>query len=470
MKAHCLLLASLGLVASCSVGPRPEPPRPKSALTVSVDECAGLSGIQNMFDDSEVSNYQPHDMGVLKLKFDRSITSLRINPVRRRGYSQKFKILAVSGSAQEADSDNPVVSFSPAVDSLWLVFINDAKYARREFFRDSVPFVIASEKEGPIMGISSMEFYSGASLLNDTTIVKALSEPAKTALPQRVASVMRNKIDGSIVDRRMAYQDSRVSTSYKVTRDGGIAICDSEGRYLRGTISEDRDGRLMISPEINVGYPECSGQLPVFINERILEVSQLGIRAHFEADKLDFFNLKNFPELFLFEIRYATADNFTKTRLYDEPICYLRYAVGLDLMEAAREFLSMGYKIKMYDGYRPYRIQGVMWSVCPNPNFLSNPLKGSNHNRGVAVDLSICTAADGKDVDMGTDFDYCGREAYTNYTNLPQQVLDSRNILWSVLNRHGFSKSKTEWWHLSHRNYISASPLCDYWPKEFVEF
>jgi D-alanyl-D-alanine dipeptidase len=110
-----------------------------------------------------------------------------------------------------------------------------------------------------------------------------------------------------------------------------------------------------------------------------------------------------------------------------------------------------------------------MWNVCPNPNFLTNPLKGSNHNRGVAVDLTICTP-DGNNLDMGTDFDHEGFAAYTTNTDLPEQVLKNRLILSDNLNRFGFSKIRTEWWHFSDRNYISASSICDFIPKEYIEF
>lgn len=158
---------------------------------------------------------------------------------------------------------------------------------------------------------------------------------------------------------------------------------------------------------------------------------------------------------FAYDIRYATSNNFLKEAFYDCVACYLRPEVANALKEANHYFCEMGYKIVLFDCYRPVSAQKKMWKVFPNPQYVANPYKsGSVHNRGAAVDISLAKL-DGSPVDMGTDHDFFGREAHIDNTSLPKQVLQNRKILQDGMRKFGFETIRTEWWHFNYKKNYS---------------
>ncbi|RXG23613.1 M15 family metallopeptidase [Leeuwenhoekiella aequorea] len=158
---------------------------------------------------------------------------------------------------------------------------------------------------------------------------------------------------------------------------------------------------------------------------------------------------------FAYDIRYATSNNFLKEAFYDCAACYLRPEVANALKEANHYFCEMGYKIVLFDCYRPVSAQKKMWKVFPNPQYVANPYKsGSVHNRGAAVDISLAKL-DGIPVDMGTDHDFFGREAHIDNTSLPKQVLQNRKILQDGMRKFGFETIRTEWWHFNYKKNYS---------------
>ncbi len=155
------------------------------------------------------------------------------------------------------------------------------------------------------------------------------------------------------------------------------------------------------------------------------------------------------PSLVL-ELKYATTDNFTKQKLYVCAKAYLRKPAALALLKAHRLFKAKGYRIKIYDAYRPLAVQWKLWKMYQNPDYVADPCKGSMHNRGAAIDLTLIDK-NGKELDMGTPFDYFGERAHTDYSQLPQHVLANRYLLKSVMKKVGFQGISTEWWHFSYR-------------------
>ena len=162
------------------------------------------------------------------------------------------------------------------------------------------------------------------------------------------------------------------------------------------------------------------------------------------------------------DIRYATTDNFTKTKIYDCPRCLLRPAAATAIVAAHKLLQKKGLSLKMFDCYRPRPYQQRLWDKVPNPDYVTPPAKGSMHSRGAAVDLTIVDA-NGRELDMGTPYDFFGAAAHTDYTDLPAKVLTNRRLLRETMAAVGFTGIRTEWWHFSYqsKNY----PLSDYlWP------
>ena len=165
-----------------------------------------------------------------------------------------------------------------------------------------------------------------------------------------------------------------------------------------------------------------------------------------ETDDNAFVNLKNYSNDFVYDLKYATDDNFLKEKVYPCAECFLRVKTVKSLLEANKMFLAKGYKIKLYDCYRPKAIQKKMFQLVPDANYVANPKKGSIHNRGGAVDISLvdfnCI-----ELDMGTKFDFFGKEASHNYLSLSDTVLANRKILKEIMLQNNFKSFDSEWWH-----------------------
>lgn len=159
-----------------------------------------------------------------------------------------------------------------------------------------------------------------------------------------------------------------------------------------------------------------------------------------------FVRLADFGDGFAYDMRYATEDNFLKAKVYECAECYTRVKTARALMSANADFKDHGVKIKFFDCYRPNSVQYLMWKIVPNPQYVADPVKGSIHNKGGAVDITL-VRMDGEELDMGTDFDFFGRRAYHDNLDLPRNILDNRKLLKETMEKHGFWSVRTEWWH-----------------------
>lgn len=153
-------------------------------------------------------------------------------------------------------------------------------------------------------------------------------------------------------------------------------------------------------------------------------------------------------EYYHLDIRYATKNNFVREKMYECGKCFLRKDVGEALQKIAASLIQIDHKLVLFDCYRPKPIQQKLWDKVPNASYVTPPSKGSMHNRGVAIDLSIM-GADGKYLDMGTEYDFFGVEAHTDNFDHPKHVLKNRKLLNDLMVKYGFKGIRTEWWHFS---------------------
>lgn len=165
-----------------------------------------------------------------------------------------------------------------------------------------------------------------------------------------------------------------------------------------------------------------------------------------------FVDLLTLDSTFVLDMRYATDSNFLKAKVYDCDQCLLRAVVAKALVKVQQSLADKGYRIKLYDCYRPLDIQKRMWKIMPDDRYVGNPYgNGSVHNKGAAVDLTLVDAQ-GLELDMGTGFDHFGREAHHAYKNLAPQVLENRKLLKQSMENGGFLPITSEWWHYFYKN------------------
>ena len=163
----------------------------------------------------------------------------------------------------------------------------------------------------------------------------------------------------------------------------------------------------------------------------------------------DFVNLKDFIPSAEIDLVYATEKNFTGKKLYDNPTAYLRKGTAEKLKQVAEEVNKKGYRLKIWDAYRPQEAQIRMWNAFPNPNFVANPYsKPSNHSRGCAVDLTLIDQ-NGQEIDMPSGFDHFGPSADRSYWDVSPTQRENAKYLETVMWNHGFVSIRTEWWHFA---------------------
>ena len=157
------------------------------------------------------------------------------------------------------------------------------------------------------------------------------------------------------------------------------------------------------------------------------------------------------------DLIYGTERNFTGKRIYQNPVCYLHPDAAECFFRALALAKPLGYGIKIFDAFRPMEAQNLLWNICPDPYYVANPHVGSNHSRGVAIDLTIFDE-NGQDLDMGTTFDDFSEESHHRNQNISAEAQRNRFILLGIMIAAGWEIYEYEWWHYQLDD-IKQSPL-----------
>ena len=164
-------------------------------------------------------------------------------------------------------------------------------------------------------------------------------------------------------------------------------------------------------------------------------------------------NVADMDSSLILELKYATEDNFTKKAIYPVKVCVLQRETALKLINANEEFKKLGYRIKIWDAYRPMYVQKIFWNIVMDDRFVANPNKnGSRHNRGTAVDVTLVDNFE-KELRMPSKYDDFSGKAYRNYEGMDEEERKNINFLTEVMEHHGFLTIDTEWWHFDDSNY-----------------
>lgn len=151
----------------------------------------------------------------------------------------------------------------------------------------------------------------------------------------------------------------------------------------------------------------------------------------------------------VYDLRYATTHNFMKRLMYPAGTnqTYMRLPAVNALKKVQQELNTMGYGLKVFDAYRPFSVTVKFWELVKDERYVANPSKGSGHNRGLAIDLTIINMITGRELNMGTGFDNFSDTAHHSFTKLPDDVLQNRQLLRSTMEKNGFKILESEWWH-----------------------
>lgn len=192
----------------------------------------------------------------------------------------------------------------------------------------------------------------------------------------------------------------------------------------------------------------------------------------YTKDPSGFVLLTDFVPHAILEIRYYSTYNFIGERIdgYEEPCALITAEAARALKSVSNELNVLGYRLKIFDAYRPTSAvkQFVFWALEDNdvrmkPFFypeidkedtiqLGYIATKSSHSRGSTVDLTLLEMATGKEVDMGSPFDYFGERSHPDYTDITKEQYNNRMLLQKVMVRNGFAPYECEWWHFTLEN------------------
>jgi zinc D-Ala-D-Ala dipeptidase len=192
-------------------------------------------------------------------------------------------------------------------------------------------------------------------------------------------------------------------------------------------VAELRREALAASPPVETGE---------FLKSDLVDLAKLDRRIHLD-------------------IRYATSDNFLSTPVYSSARAFLQRPAAVALLRAERALETQGYGLLIFDAYRPWYVTKIFWDATPvdKHEFVADPAKGSRHNRGCAVDLTLYDLKTGREVPMTGVYDEMSERSYPTYTGGTAEQRAHRELLRKAMEKQGFSVYETEWWHFDYRDW-----------------
>ena len=157
------------------------------------------------------------------------------------------------------------------------------------------------------------------------------------------------------------------------------------------------------------------------------------------------------------DIRYATSNNLVGRQVYEEARAFLQRPAAEALVKINQELTPLGYKLLIFDGYRPWSVTKIFWDITPKEDkkFVADPKEGSRHNRGCAIDLSLYEIASGKEVKMTGEYDEMSKRSYPDYEGGTEDQRKMRDLLRSKMEANGFVVYEFEWWHFDYKDWKS---------------
>lgn len=171
--------------------------------------------------------------------------------------------------------------------------------------------------------------------------------------------------------------------------------------------------------------------------------------------KSDLVELVQLDSTIRLDIRYATTNNFMKRQMYTQARAFLQRPAAGALVRVHKKLMQQGYGLLVFDGYRPWTVTKNFWDATPPKKrvFVANPKKGSKHNRGCAVDLSLYDIATGNEIEMPSPYDDFTGKAAAEYAGGTREQREMRKVLRNAMEAEGFRVNSDEWWHFDYKDW-----------------
>ena len=199
-------------------------------------------------------------------------------------------------------------------------------------------------------------------------------------------------------------------------------------------------------------------RLATFILCCVLLISSCAVKPPQEKgdfQQTDLVELIKLDPTLKLDIRYAGSNNFVGKPVYTEARAFLQRPAALQLVEVNKELKPLGYGLIIFDGYRPWSVTKTFWDITSKEDkkFVADPKKGSRHNRGCAVDLTLLDLRTGKPVPMTGEYDEMTERSYPEYEGGTTEQREMRDLLRSKMEAHGFKVYEFEWWHFDFQGW-----------------
>lgn len=212
-----------------------------------------------------------------------------------------------------------------------------------------------------------------------------------------------------------------------------------------GFVSEESASQVIQAPILESEQIESKESTEIK-QEEFEEDGQENVEVPFDDEYVEV--LDYIPDVVV-DLKYATEDNFTGVVIYDFNEAYLRYGTVKKLAVVQEKLKSLGYRIKIWDAYRPFEAQKKLWEVCPDPRYIANPANGMKaHNLGGTIDMTIVTL-EGEKVEMPSGFDEFSVIADRDYSDVSEEARNNAVMLEQIMTECGFEGYEGEWWDYS---------------------
>lgn len=190
------------------------------------------------------------------------------------------------------------------------------------------------------------------------------------------------------------------------------------------------------------------------------ELRKIALAAKPPVEQLTFLKpelveLRSLDSSIQYDIRYATTNNFMGVKFYSEARAFLQRPAAVALVRVHRALKDKGYGLLIHDAYRPWYVTKMFWDATPDSLkiFVADPMKGSRHNRGCAVDLTLCDLKTGKAVEMVSGYDEFSDRAFPDYMGGTSLQRWYRELLREAMESEGFQVYDWEWWHFDYKDW-----------------
>jgi len=254
--------------------------------------------------------------------------------------------------------------------------------------------------------------------------------------------------------RELSATEFEVEPDTKRAAEHVIFSRDSRGRVTQLQIGSQIYKRRPLGPE------EGAAQLKVPPLRPVPELLKEALTAKPPDETGDFLpsdlvELRKLDPTIKLDIRYATTNNLFGTVFYSQARAFMQRAPAEALVRVNRKLKESGYGLLVHDGYRPWYVTKVFWDATPDDKklFVADPSKGSRHNRGAAVDLTLYDLKTGKPVEMVSTYDETTDRAYPDYPGGTSLQRWHRNLLRTAMEAEGFKVYEAEWWHFDYKDW-----------------